>query len=73
MVELNPGEAEDPSSPQKTSPLSKVSSLGFMAPYRPLCEPCCEDDVDCGMTPDQCWLSQQTQGPGCSFEMGFQW
>lgn len=28
MVELNPGEGEDPSSPQKTSPLSKVSSHG---------------------------------------------
>ncbi|GAB1294830.1 Serine/threonine-protein kinase ULK4 [Apodemus speciosus] len=26
MVELNPGEAEDPSSPQKTSPLSKMTS-----------------------------------------------
>lgn len=29
MVELNPGEGEDPSSPQKTSPLSKVSSHGI--------------------------------------------
>lgn len=26
MVELNPGEGEDPSSPQKTSPLSKMTS-----------------------------------------------
>lgn len=26
MVELNPGESEDPSSPQKTSPLSKMTS-----------------------------------------------
>lgn len=36
MVELNPGEGEVPSSPQKTSPLSKVSSRGLLTHYRHL-------------------------------------